>query len=290
MTDESNEDRRNSQTLPGGLYLVATPIGNLADITLRALEVLKGADVIACEDTRVSGKLLSYYGIKTRTLSYHEHNAEAMRPRLMEALQAGKVVALISDAGTPLISDPGYKLVCEAAAMGLRVFPVPGASSVMAALCASGLPTNRFLFAGFLPTKESARASEIEELSCMDTTLVFFEAARRLPETLAALARQMPSRHATVAREITKLYEEFRRATLEELAAHYAQAGEPRGEVVIVIGPPQKRVVEYNPEVESQLREALQSLSVKDAASQVARRTGIARHELYTKALDLKGK
>lgn len=289
MSRESKEVKVNSQTLPPGLYLVATPIGNLGDITLRALEVLKGADIIACEDTRVTGKLLSHFGINAKTVSYHEHNAEQMRPRLLEDLEAGRVVALVSDAGTPLISDPGYKLVKEVSGLGMRVVPIPGASSVMAALCASGLPTNRFLFAGFLPAKEGARRKAIAELATVDATIVLFESARRLPEALAELAEIMPGREAAMAREITKLFEEFRRAPLEELAAHYAKEGEPKGEVVLVISPPEKTEALYNDDVEAMLKDALKEMSVKDAAAKIAKETGLPRTELYTHALALKG-
>ena len=290
MTKEPKQVDTNSQTLQAGLYLVATPIGNLADITLRALDVLKRANIIACEDTRITGKLLAHYGIGTRMIQYHEHNAEQMRPKIMANLQDGKAIALVSDAGTPLISDPGYKLVHEARQEGIAVFPIPGASSVMAAVCASGLPTHRFLFAGFLPTKMGARDTAIEELSTSEATLVLFESARRLPETLTALAAHMPARAAVIAREITKIYEEFRSGTLTELAVHYAAAGEPKGEVVIVIAPPEKSVAEYTTDVEAALAEALKKLSVKEAAAKLAKQSGLPRQYLYTRALELKGK
>jgi 16S rRNA (cytidine1402-2'-O)-methyltransferase len=290
MDKEPNQVDGNSQTLPCGLYIVATPIGNLADITLRALGVLKKADAIACEDSRVTAKLLAHYGISARMMSYHEHNAEQMRPKILNDLRAGKVIALVSDAGTPLISDPGYKLVNEARAEGLPVYPIPGASSVMAALCASGLPTNRFLFAGFLPSKTTARQKTIEELAAVNASLVVFESARRLPDTLMGLMEIIPEREAVIAREITKLYEEFRRGTIRELAQHYAQAGEPKGEVVIVIAPPEEKEAIYDASVETRLSDALQKLSVKEAASLVAKETGLPRQELYTKALELKGR
>ncbi len=290
MEREPNQVEKNSQTLPAGLYLVATPIGNLADITLRALDVLKKAHSVACEDTRVTAKLFSHYGISAPMLPYHEHNAGQMRPRILDELRAGRVVALVSDAGTPLISDPGYKLVQEARAEGLAVYPIPGASSVTAALCASGLPTNRFLFAGFLPTKVSARDTAIAELAEVRATLVLFESARRLPEALEALAKHMPERDAVIAREITKLFEEFRQGTVAQLHAHYMQAGEPKGEVVILIAPPEEKIAAYDADAEHMLMQALQSMSVREAATQVAKETGLSRNELYTHALELRGK
>jgi len=272
--------------LAPGLYIVATPIGNLADMTLRALEVLKAADLVACEDTRVSGKLLAHFGIKARTTSYHDHNEGEKYPQLLEALQAGKIVALVSDAGTPLISDPGYRLVKEAAAQDIRVFPIPGASSVMAALSASGLPTDRFFFAGFLPSKAAARATAIKGLRTIPATLIIFESVHRLPASLAALASELGEREAAIAREITKLHEEFHRGSLPELAAHYAASGEPKGEVVIVIAPPQEEATPLD--ADELLREALLTMSVKDAAAYVAKATDLPRHELYTRALALK--
>jgi len=277
----------NSQTIAPGLYVVATPIGNLSDITLRALDVLRAADIIACEDTRVSSRLLSHYGIKVRTTSYHDHNAEEKRPQLLEQLQDGKIVALISDAGTPLISDPGYKLVREAARLGIKTMPVPGVSSVIAALSVSGLPTDRFLFAGFLPAKTAARRKEIEKLAVVPATLVLFESVHRLDDTLAELASQLGEREAVIARELTKLYEELRRGTLGELAEHYAKTGDPKGEVVIVVSPPSAPAV-ADIDMESLLRMRLKTMSVRDAAAEVAKLAGAPRQEVYAKALSLK--
>jgi 16S rRNA (cytidine1402-2'-O)-methyltransferase len=277
----------NSQTLTPGLYIVATPVGNLRDITLRALDVLKAADLIACEDTRTSGKLLSHFGIKARTTSYHDHNESEKTEELLTALAAGKIVALISDAGTPLISDPGYTLVKEAAARGFKVIPIPGASSVMAAVSASGLPTDRFFFVGFLPAKAVARAKAIAELALIPATLILFESVHRLPASLAALAEGLGPREAVVARELTKLHEEFRRGTLTELAAHYLEAGEPKGEVVLVIAPPPEKETS-DEDAERLLKEALLTMSVKDAASHVAKLTKLPRQELYARALKLK--
>ena len=288
---ESNEMAKNSQTdktaLAPGLYVVATPIGNLSDMTLRAADVLGAADLVACEDTRVSAKLFAHLGIKPKTTSYHDHNADDKRPHLLGELQAGKIVALISDAGTPLISDPGYKLVREALALGIRVIPIPGVSSVTAALCASGLPTDRFFFAGFLPPKAAARAKAIAELAAIPATLVLFESTRRLADALAALADGLGLREAVIARELTKLHEELRRGTLAELATHYEVAGAPKGEAVIVISPPPTAVA-CDADTDSLLREALHVLSVKDAAAHVAKVTGLPRQELYSRALALK--
>jgi 16S rRNA (cytidine1402-2'-O)-methyltransferase len=249
--------------------------------------VLKGADLIACEDTRVTSKLLSHFGIKARTTSYHDHNENEKSPQLLYELQAGKIVALMSDAGTPLISDPGYRLVKEATSLGIKVVPIPGVSSVTAALCASGLPTDRFLFVGFLPAKAAARDKAIAELAPVCATLVLFESTRRLPAVLGALSEGLGVREAVVARELTKLHEELRRGTLSELAAHYAVSGAPKGEAVIVVSPPPTAVAP-DADIDVLLKEALLTLSVKDAASHVAKITGMPRQEIYSRALTLK--
>lgn len=289
---QANVNPTGSQTQPGrkeiepGLYLVATPIGNLADITLRGLDTLSACDLIACEDTRVSLKLLRHFGITCRLVSYNDHNGEARRPEILASLREGKRVALISDAGTPLISDPGYKLVREAVAQGSKVIPIPGASSVLAALCLSALPSDRFAFIGFLPARAEARRKEIAALAALPMSLVLFESARRLGDTLAELARRMPGRQAAVLRELTKLYEEARRGTLEELAKHYADA-EPKGEIVLVIGPPEEKAAETD-NLESRLALLLESHSVKEAAAILAEQTGLARKEIYALALKVK--
>jgi 16S rRNA (cytidine1402-2'-O)-methyltransferase len=272
---------------PAGLYIIATPIGNLKDITLRALDLLEAVDLIACEDTRVSAKLLSHYGIRKPTLSYNDHNGAQRRPQILAALAQGKRVALLSDAGTPLVSDPGYKLVCEAMALGHHVTTLPGTSSVLAALCLSGLPSDRFLFAGFLPAKKDARTSAIAELAPVPATLIFFESARRLSATLSALQQGLGNRRAAVVREITKLYEESKRATLAELIAHYEREGEPKGEVVIVVSPPEQKTGAID-DVQSQLALLLRSHSVKEAAAILAEQTGLPRKEIYALALTLK--
>jgi 16S rRNA (cytidine1402-2'-O)-methyltransferase len=275
----------SSQT-PPGLYLVATPIGNLKDITLRALEVLQAADLVACEDTRVTAKLLSHYGISKKTISYNDHNAAGRRPQILETLKSGGTVALVSDAGTPLISDPGYKLVREAVAEGFPVSALPGASSVLAALCVSGLPTDRFCFAGFLPAKKEACRKEIAELAEIPATLVLFESTRRLPETLALLAEGLGDREAAVARELTKLFEECKRDSLSKLAAHYETHGAPKGEAVIVIAPP--GAVEANEtDIIPELKRLLKTMSVKEASAKLAAESGMPRKSVYSLALTL---
>ncbi|MFT0860023.1 16S rRNA (cytidine(1402)-2'-O)-methyltransferase [Ancylobacter sp. G4_0304] len=269
-----------------GLHVVATPIGNLGDVTIRALETLAGADLIACEDTRVTRRLLDRYGIETPLVAYHDHNAASMRPRLVARLEEGAALALVSDAGTPLVSDPGYKLVEAAIEGGFRVIPVPGASASLAALVSAGLPTDRFFFEGFLPPKTGARRTRISEMKGLPATLVLYETGPRLPESLADLAAVLGPRPAAVCRELTKTFEEVRRAPLDELAAHYAQAGSPKGEIVLVIGPP--RVEEAGEaDIDAALRAALATLSVKDAAAAVATATGHPRRAVYARALAL---
>lgn len=276
----------DSQTYPPGLYIVATPIGNLRDITLRALEMLQNADLIACEDTRVTAKLLSHYGITAPTISYNDHNGESRRPKILDALSDGKRVALVSDAGTPLISDPGYKLVLAAQSEGHYITALPGASSVMVALCLAGLPTDRFFFAGFLPPKEEACKKELQSLSTIPATLVFFESNRRTSDTLALMAQIWPARLAAVTRELTKLFEESRRGTLEELAAHYATMGDPKGEVVIVVAPPGEEALSAR-DIETKLALLLKTHSVKEAATILAEQTGQPRKDMYTLALKI---
>lgn len=269
-----------------GLYVVATPIGNLGDITLRALECLAGADLIACEDTRVTRKLLDRYGIVTPLTPYHEHNAATARPKLIERIAAGGAIALVSDAGTPLISDPGYKLVRAAQEAGYPVTPLPGASSVLTALTVAGLPTDRFFFEGFLPAKQGQRRTRIAEVAHMPATLVLFESGPRLPDTLIDLAAGLGARDAAVCRELTKLHEEVRRASLPDLARDYAGDAETRGEFVILVAPPMA-IQQEQGDIDTMLRRALLRVSVKDAVSEVAVATGRPRRELYQRALAL---
>ncbi|WP_310476560.1 16S rRNA (cytidine(1402)-2'-O)-methyltransferase [Sandarakinorhabdus sp.] len=275
-----------AEPLAAGLYIVATPIGNLMDITARALLVLARASLIACEDTRVTGKLLGAFGIKTRMLPYHDHNAGVMRPRLI-AQALNEPVALVSDAGTPLISDPGYKLVAEARAAGVNLVTVPGPSAVIAALCIAGLPTDRFLFAGFLPTKAKAKADAIAELAAVPATLVFYESGPRLAVTLAALHAGLGDRPAAVGRELTKKFEEMITGPLSELAARWADAP-PKGEIVVMVGPPLPAPAATADDLDSALREALGTKRVKDAAKAVADRLGLPKAQVYARALALK--
>lgn len=275
--------------LEAGLYITATPIGNARDITLRALDILRRADVIAAEDTRVTGRLLSMHGIKGKLVSYREDNAEHATPGLLAQLAAGGSVALVTDAGTPHVSDPGVGLVAAAAAAGHRVVAAPGASALTAALSISGLAAKRMLFAGFLPAAQAARRSELAELKGIDAALVFFEAPHRIVESLADLAAILGPRMAALCREITKLHEEVRRGTLAELAA--AAQSDPnlsRGEIVLVIAPPGEAPPASEANLDAALREALRHHRVKDAADAVAGALGLPRRAVYTRALELK--
>jgi 16S rRNA (cytidine1402-2'-O)-methyltransferase len=278
----------DAPSLASGLYLVATPIGNLRDITLRALETLAAADVIACEDTRVTHKLLDHYGITAPLTPYHEHNAAAARPKLLARLAAGEAVALVSDAGTPLVSDPGFKLVRAAREADHAVIAAPGASAALAALVVAGLPTDRFFFEGFLPAKDGARRARIAELSPIPATLILYESGPRIARTLGALADGLGPREAAVCRELTKLHEEVRRGDLSALARAYDEGAETRGEFVIVIAPPDAdATASSDHDVDTLLRQALQRASVKDAVSDVAAATGRPRREIYRRALAL---
>jgi 16S rRNA (cytidine1402-2'-O)-methyltransferase len=271
-----------------GLHLVATPIGNLGDITLRALETLAGVDLIACEDTRITHRLTERYGIAAQLTPYHEHNAAQARPKLLARLAQGGSVALVSDAGTPLISDPGYKLVREAYAAGHQVITLPGPSAVLAALALAGLPTDRFFFDGFLPPKQGARRTRLAELAAIDATLVLFEAGSRIQNCLRDLAEVLGGgRDAAICRELTKLHQEVRRGSLTELAVQ-ADALETRGEFVVVIGPPdpQARAMDDDA-LERWLRDALTRVSVKDAVAQAVELSGRPRREIYARALEL---
>ncbi|MGE0737080.1 MAG: 16S rRNA (cytidine(1402)-2'-O)-methyltransferase [Alphaproteobacteria bacterium] len=273
--------------MPAGLYLVATPIGNLGDITIRALETLNGVDAIACEDARVTGKLLSHYGISKALASYHDHNADAVRPALLARLARGERIALVSDAGTPLVSDPGFKLVRAAIDAGITVTSIPGASALLTALQLSALPTDRFLFGGFLPAKDKARRDALVELRAVGATLLFYESAPRLADALAAMAAVLGDRPAAVARELTKLFEEVRRGSLAELAAHYASAGPPKGEIVVVVGPPSASVPAPDDEVEARLVALLGQHTLRDAVDRVAAETGAKRRDVYRRAVAL---
>jgi 16S rRNA (cytidine1402-2'-O)-methyltransferase len=272
-------------TLDPGLYIVATPIGNLSDLSPRAAATLAQANVIAVEDSRVTGKLLRHIGIKRAMIPYHDHNADQMRPGLIDRM-ATEAVVLVSDAGTPLISDPGFKLVRDARAAGRNVVTIPGPCAAIAALTLSGLPSDRFLFIGFLPEKAKARADAIVEIADIRATLIFYESGKRLAKTLAALASELGERPAAVAREITKMFEECVDGSLSSLAARYAQAP-PKGEIVIIIGPPGDAVPASAEDGDAALIEAMTRLSPAKAASEVAKRLGLDRRTLYDRAMAL---
>ncbi len=274
-------------SLAPGLHVVATPIGNLGDITVRALETLAGADVVACEDTRISRRLMDRYAIATPLVAYHDHNGASARPKLLARLAAGERVALISDAGTPLVSDPGYKLVVEAVAAGHPVHPLPGPSALLAALVAAGLPTDCFLFDGFLPPKAGQRKNRIAALAAVPASLVFYESGPRLAESLADLAAGLGPRPAAVCRELTKTFEEVRRGDLATLAAAYAGT-EPKGEIVLVVGPPLEEAA-GDADVDAALARALGESSLKDAVAAVTAVTGRPKREVYARALALTG-
>lgn len=276
-----------AEPIAPGLHIVATPIGNLKDITFRALGTLAAADAILAEDTRVTKVLLAHYGITTPLIGYHEHNAEQMRPKVLARLQAGEALALVSDAGTPLVSDPGYKLVEDALAHEIKVISNPGPSAVLTALVVSGLPTDRFFFEGFLPSKSAARRARLAALSEVPSTLVFFESPRRVGEMLADAAIVLGDRQAVVARELTKLYEEVRRDTLSALAEAYKDES-PRGEIVVLIGPPSegaKALAEAD--LDARILQTLQLHSVKDAAAIISAQSGLPKREVYARALQL---
>ena len=271
-----------------GLYLVATPIGNLGDISARAVSVLTEADVIACEDTRNTKKLLTLLGINNKKLiAYHEYNADKMRPHVLERLRNGEMIALVSDAGTPLVSDPGYRLVQDCIEQNLYVTAVPGASAVLTALQLSGLPCHRFLFEGFLPTKSSARQKELSLLADIPATLIFYESPQRLEETLQDLISILGNRFIAVVRELTKKFEQTVRGPCSEILANYQQTGFPKGEIVIVVSPAEQKKFSPN-EIENMIKQALKTMSVKEAAAMVSQKTGEAKKTIYQKALKIK--
>jgi 16S rRNA (cytidine1402-2'-O)-methyltransferase len=278
-----------AEPLSPGLYVVATPIGNLKDVTFRALSVLAAANAVLAEDTRVTKTLLARYGITTPLLAYHEHSNEAVRERMLHRLKEGQALALVSDAGTPLVSDPGYKLVQAAIAEGLPVTPIPGPSAILTALVVSGLPTDRFYFEGFLPPKSAARRARLMEIAGIPGTLMLFEAPHRLPEMLADAAEALGPRPAVVARELTKLFETVRRGTLRELADVFGTEGPPKGEIVVLIGaaPAAAGGVEADAALDEKLAAALARHSIKDAAALVADETGRPKREVYARALAL---
>jgi 16S rRNA (cytidine1402-2'-O)-methyltransferase len=273
--------------LPPGLYVTATPIGNAADITLRALEILGSCDLIAAEDTRVTAKLLAIHGIARPLTAYNDHNAARERPGLLAKLRQGARIALVSDAGTPLISDPGFKLVREAVADGLPVHAIPGASAILTGLALAGLPTDRFLFAGFLPVRQGERRAALEELKDIRATLIFFESAQRLEASLADMAAVFGIRTVAVARELTKLHEEVRRGLLGELSVHYAKQGAPKGEVTLIVSPPHEVKADMG-RVDSALDKALEFMPLRAAVDLVSEMLEAPRRIVYERALEKK--
>ena len=277
-----------AQALDPGLYIIATPIGNLRDISLRALDTLAAADEVLAEDTRVARRLLDAHNVRAKLSPYHDHNGAKRRPEILEKLSKGGAIALISDAGTPMVSDPGWKLSREALEAGHKVIPIPGASALLAGLVASGLPSDRFMFCGFLPPKSGARKRAAIELAAIPSTLVFYESGPRLADCLNDLADTLGrTREAAVARELTKLFEETRRGSLEALATHYAENGPPKGEIVILIGPPEKTEASEET-IDAALTEALKSQSVKQASAEIAELFGLPKRNVYQRALALK--
>lgn len=277
-----------ARPLEPGLYLVATPIGNLRDISIRALETLAAADLIACEDTRTTRVLLDRYGIRTKTVSYHTHNEASSGVRLLEDLAAGKTVALVSDAGTPLVSDPGERIAASARAAGFRVIPIPGASAVLAALSIAGLPSERFLFEGFLPAKQGQRRSRLASLASLDVTLLFYEAPHRISETIADMASVFgEARVAAVCRELTKTFEECVQGPLGDLVLRYPDGGTVKGEIVIVVAPPAQDVA-GTLDVDELLRSMMKEMSASKAAAEASRLTGELKGDLYKRILAFK--
>lgn len=277
-----------AQALEPGLYIIATPIGNLRDITLRALDTLRDADEILAEDTRVARRLLDAHNIRAKLSPYHDHNGAKRRPEILQKLNDGGAIALVSDAGTPMVSDPGWKLSREALDAGHKVIPVPGASALLAGLVASGLPSDRFMFCGFLPPKSGARRKTAVSLASVPSTLVFYESGPRLTDCLSDLAETLgASREAAVARELTKLFEETRRGTLSDLATHYAEHGPPKGEIVLLVGPPIEKEADEET-IDAALVEAMKSQSVKQASNEIAEMFGLPKRNVYQRALALK--
>lgn len=279
---------KNNTNINAGLYIVSTPIGNTQDITLRALNVLDQAEFIACEDTRVTGKLLNLFNIKAKLKSYHEYNAPRVRPLLIEILKRGQTVALVSDAGTPLISDPGLKLVQACYESNIPVIPIPGASAILSALVVAGLPTDRFFFVGFLPNKKNARLNSLKMLSKIPATLVFMESPRRFSGFLSDASKIIGSRLCVIARELTKIHEEVRRGTVKELALFYQNEEAPKGEGMVLIGPPSEEEKNKSKDLlDEEIKIALKSKTLRDTVSIVVKKTGLTKKTVYSKALEI---
>ena len=288
--DEDNQKPAPQQTLSlkSGLYVTATPIGNLKDMTERGKDILRRADAIACEDTRVTAKLLSAYGIKTPTFSYHDHNAAEMRPKILARLQKGEAIALVSDAGTPMISDPGYKLVAEARAAGFYVDAMPGACAVTTAIMLSGLPSDKFLFAGFLPVKEKARLENLQQWQGVPATLVYYESPNRLLKTLKAMIQVYgPDRQMAVCRELTKLHQEVVQDTISNCLASFEDRDRIRGEIVLLVAAGEREKPDAS-QLDDLLRESLKSMRVKDASQHVAEQLSLPKRDVYQRALEIK--
>ncbi|MDY8110250.1 16S rRNA (cytidine(1402)-2'-O)-methyltransferase [Fulvimarina sp. 2208YS6-2-32] len=283
-----NGTTREAPRAERGLYLVATPIGHLGDITLRALDLIAGADVLACEDTRVTGKLLSRFQIKRRMTPYHDHSSDETAASLVETVQAGRSVAIVSDAGTPLVSDPGYRLVRAAIEADVPIFAIPGASAILTALAVSGLPSDAFFFAGFLPSKEKARLDRIAALTRVPGTLVIYEAPHRIAQSLAAMAEGLGDREAAVCRELTKMHETVYRGTLTRLAQDFCAMDQVKGEIVVCIAPPPQEAAPAEQDVDAILAGLLAEMKPTQAAREAARLTGLNRRDLYQRALALK--
>ena len=277
--------RYEAEPLAPGLHVVATPIGNMGDITVRALATLAAADTVLCEDTRTSGKLMERFAIKTRLLPYHEHNAQKVRPEILERLQQGATIALISDAGMPLVSDPGYRLVKEAAERGIPVTACPGASAVLTGLALSGLPTDRFLFAGFLPQKQGERRRVLAELASLRATLIFFESPHRIIDTLHELSTALPGRAVAVTRELTKLHEEVLRGQAAEIAEQLEARASVKGEITLLVGPPSEEDAVSEEDLDAAITEALADMPASKAASEIARRFNLNRQDIYQRIL-----
>ena len=277
--------RYEADPLAPGLYVVATPIGNLGDITVRALATLAAAETVLCEDTRTSGKLMERFAIKTRLSPYHEHNAQKVRPEILERLSQGATIALISDAGMPLVSDPGYRLVKEAVELGIPVTACPGPSAVLTGLALSGLPTDRFLFAGFVPQKQGERRRLFSEFAKLKATLIFFESPHRIIETLNDLGEALPGRSVAVTRELTKLHEEVLRGTASEIAEQLAARASVKGEITLLVGPPQEEEAVSEEDLDAAITQALAAMPASKAASEVAKRFNLNRQDIYQRIL-----
>jgi 16S rRNA (cytidine1402-2'-O)-methyltransferase len=280
--------RFEADPIAPGLHVVATPIGNLGDITIRALATLASADTVLCEDTRTSGKLMERFAIRTRLSPYHEHNAQKVRPEILERLSQGAAIALISDAGMPLVSDPGYRLVKEAAALGIPVTACPGPSAVLTGLALSGLPTDRFLFAGFVPQKQGERKRLFAEFAALKATLIFFESPHRIIETLHDLGAALPGRSVAVTRELTKLHEEVLRGTAEEIAAQLESRASVKGEITLLVGPPGEEEAVSEEDLDHAIAAALATMPASKAASELAKRFNLNRADIYQRILAVK--